>query len=210
MIDWHVEGVEFGNCSCDWCFPCRTEEQNSRGDCAGFEVVRIDRGHFGTLDLAGLNMALLYAWPGPLMEGEGEIVPIIDRRANPAQRKALASILLGGHTQEGMTHWWVFHAMSRTVHAPIHVAIDFDVDIKAQTARIVIPDILEATGRPVVSRLAGAAHQVRIDIPRRVEFAVTGSLSGRVGGPSIDLDLHDCFGQFNLLRHSGTGAVLRA
>ena len=210
MVEWYVEGVEFGTCSCDWCFPCQGQPMFSRSDCAGFEVVRIDRGNFGAVDLSGLNMAMLYAWPGPLMEGEGEIMPIIDRRASPAQRSALATILLGGHTQEGKTHWWVFHAMSKTVHAPVYTTIEFDVDIKARTARIVIPGIIEATGRPIMSRLAGAEHQVRIDIPKGVDFAVAGPLSGSIGGGTIELDLHGRFGQFNVLRHTGTGAVHRA
>jgi hypothetical protein len=183
MIDWYLEGVEFGNCSCDWCFPCEHKSLSSRSDCAGFEVVRIDRGHFGLVDLGGLNMALLYAWPGPLLEGDGEIVPIIDARASAAQRSALASILLGGHTEEGMTHWWIFHALSKTVHAPICRAIEFEFDVEAETARVRIPEILEATGRPTRSRHIEAGHRVRIDIPRRVDFAVTGTLSGPSGPP---------------------------
>jgi hypothetical protein len=210
MIDWYLEGVEFGNCSCDWCFPCEHKSLSSRSDCAGFEVVRIDRGHFGLVDLGGLNMALLYAWPGPLLDGDGEIVPIIDVRASPVQRSALASILLGGHTEEGMTHWWIFHALSKTVHAPICRAIEFEFDVEAETARVRIPEILEATGRPTRSRHIEAGHRVRIDIPRRVDFAVTGTLSGTVGTAAMELDLDDCFGQFTVLRHSGTGAVHRA
>lgn len=225
MIDWYLEGVEFGNCSCDWCFPCEHKSLSSRSDCAGFEVVRIDRGHFGDVDLGNLNMALLYAWPGPLLEGEGEIVPIIDARASAAQRSALASILLGGHTEEGMTHWWIFHALSKTVHAPICRTIEFEFDVEAETARVMIPEIIEATGRPMTGRPirsrhieaahreAGhweAGHRVRIDIPRRVDFAVTGTLSGTLGTAAMELDLEDCFGQFSVLRHSGTGTVHRA
>jgi hypothetical protein len=210
MIEWYVEGVEFGNCNCDWCFPCQEEALPSRSSCAGFEVVRIDRGHFGAVDLSGLHTALLYAWPGPLLEGDGEIVPIIDERATAAQRSALATILLGGHTEEGMTHWWVFHAMSKTVHAPIYRSIEFVFDVEAETARIVIPEIIEATGRPIMSRHIRADHRVRIDIPKGIGFKPTGTLSGHVGGGAIELDLHDTFGQFNVLRHSGSGAVHRA
>jgi hypothetical protein len=210
MIEWYLEGVEFGNCNCDWCFPCQDESVSSRSDCAGFEVVRIDRGYFGDVDLGGLNVALLYAWPGPLLDGDGQIVPIIDHRATGAQRTALASILLGGHTEEGMTHWWVFNALSKTVHAPIYRSIEFDFDVEAQTARVLIPEIIEATGRPIMSRHIDTEHRVRINIPKGVDFAVTGTLSGSTGGGGMELDLHDCFGQFNMLRHCGTGAVHRA
>ena len=49
---------------------------------------------------------------------------------------------------------------------------------------------------------------VRIDIPNGIEFelAEIGSASTKATG-SIELDLDDSYGQFNLLRHSGTGVV---
>lgn len=211
MIDWFLEGVEFGNCSCDWCFPCERQSRPGRKNCRGFEVVRIDRGYFGDISLAGLNFAMIYAWPGPMLDGDGEIVPIIDERADPVQRKALATILFGGHTEEAKTHWWVFHAMSKTMHAPIFSAIGFDVDLEAQTARVLIPGMVDAVGRPTSRSAAGLEHGVRIDIPRGIAFEPTGSgaVPGRRPAP-IDLDLHGTYGQFNVLRHSGSGVVHRA
>jgi Protein of unknown function (DUF1326) len=50
------------------------------GNCCGFEVIRIDRGHFGEVPLDGLCAALVYAWPGPIFEGNGEMQAIIDER----------------------------------------------------------------------------------------------------------------------------------
>jgi hypothetical protein len=72
----------------------------------------------------------------------------------------------------------------------------------------VIPGILEATGRPIVSPATGDEHRVRIDIPNGIEFelAEIGSATTRATGP-ITLDLTDTYGQFNVLRHSGTGVV---
>ena len=55
---------------------------------------------------------------------------IIDERANEEQRKAITTVLYGGETEEAKTHWWVFHAMSTTVHEPIFRPIDFEVDTK--------------------------------------------------------------------------------
>jgi hypothetical protein len=49
----------------------------------------------------------------------GEIHAIIDERADAEQRPALATVLYGGETDEAATHWWVFHAMSSTVHPPL-------------------------------------------------------------------------------------------
>lgn len=211
MIDWYLEGIEFGNCNCDWCFPFESEPRPNRGCCRGFEVTRIDRGHFGGIDLGGFNVALFYAWPGPMFEGGGEILAVIDQRANGAQRRALATILHGGETEEAKTHWWVLHAMSALVHAPVFRAIEFTADVEAGTARVVIPGILDAIGRPVGNRAHQSEHRLRIDAPKEIAFelAGTGGEAGRLSSP-IDIDLHGTYGQFNILRHSGSGVVHRA
>jgi hypothetical protein len=208
-VEWYIEGVEFGSCSCDYGCPCQFEALPTKGHCRGFEVLRIDRGHFGGLQLDGLHAALLYAWPGPIYQGNGEMQAIIDERASTEQRQALATVLHGGETDEAATHWWVFHAMSRTVHAPIFKPIHFEVDLEARTAAVLIPEILESTGRPIRSPATGAEHRVRIDIPNGIEFEIAeiGSATTRAATAPVPLDLTDTYGQFNRLRHSGTGVV---
>jgi len=183
----------------------------SQGHCRGFEVARIERGHFGDVRLDGLCYALTYAWPGAVFEGNGAMCAIIDERTDEPQRQALVSVLHGGETEEAKTHWWVFHAMSSTVHGePLFAPIDFEVDIERRTTRVSIPGTLEATGRPIVSPATGEEHRVRIDIPNGIEFEIAeiGSASTKATGP-IDLDLNDSYGQFNTIRHSGTGVVQR-
>jgi hypothetical protein len=141
-------------------------------------------------------------------EGNGEMQAIIDERADPAQRHAFATILYGGETQDAATHWWVYHAMSSTVHEPIFRPIEFEVDIEKRRARVVIPGVLEATGRPIISPATGEEHRVRIDIPNGIEFelAEIGSATTKASG-AIELDLKDSYGQFNFLYHSGKGVV---
>ena len=180
----------------------------SQGNCRGFEVGWIERGHFGGVGLDGLCYALLYAWPGAIYEGNGTMQVIIDERANEAQRKALATVLCGGETEEAKTHWWVYRAMSTTVHDPIFKPIDFEVDIERRTARVSIPALLESTGRPILSPATGEQHRVPIDIPNGIEFEIAeiGSASTKAAG-LIGLDLNDSYGQFNVVRHSGTGLV---
>jgi hypothetical protein len=207
-IDWYVEGVEFGVCNCVYACPCQFEALPTHGHCRGFEVVRIDKGRFGEVPLDGLTVAMVYAWPGPVFEGKGEMQIVIDERADARQRAALTKILHGEETDEGATHWWVYHAMSQTVHEPLFARIEFEVDIDARKARVAIPGVLQAEGRPIKSPATGQEHRVRIDIPRGIEFelAEVGSGSASAGG-AIKLDLKDTFGQFNQLRHSRSGVV---
>jgi hypothetical protein len=207
-VDWYVEGIEFGSCNCVYACPCQFEALPTYGNCRGFEVLRIDRGHFGDVSLGGLNIALLYAWPGPIFEGKGEMQVIVDERADARQREALSRIVHGEDTDEGATHWWVYRRMSDTMHETLVKPIAFEVDLDARTARVAIPGVLESVGRPILSPATGQEHRVRISIPNGIEFedAEIGSAT-TTAKAAIKLDLADTYGQFNLLRHSGKGVV---
>lgn len=206
MIDWYVEGPSFGNCNCDWCCPCQFESLPTHGSCRGFEVFRVDRGHFGDIRLDGLKAAVIYAWPGPIFEGHGTLQAIIDASADDAQREALLNIITGKHTNDAATHWWVFHAMSETVHEPLFEPIEFEVNIEARTARVVIPGVLESHGSPIRSPATGDEHRVRIDMPNGIEFRIAeiGNASTRTSG-RIGLELNNSYGQWNMLRQTNSG-----
>jgi len=207
-IDWYVEGIEFGSCNCIYASPCQFEALPTYGNCCGFEVLRIERGHFGDVKLDGSKVALLYAWPGPIFEGKGEMQVIVDEHASERQRDALMKIVHGAETDEGATHWWVYRSMTDTVHETLIKPIEFDVDLEGRAARVVIPRVLESVGRPIVSPATGQEHRVRIDIPNGIEFerAEIGSATTSASA-AIHLDLNDTYGQFNRLRHSGKGVV---
>jgi len=207
-IDWYVEGIEFGSCNCIYACPCQFEALPTYGNCRGFEILRIDRGHFGDVPLGGINIALLYAWPGPIFEGKGEMQVIVDERADPRQRQALTRIVHGEETDEGATHWWVYRSMSDTLHETLIRPIKFDVDLDRRKAHVVIPGVLDSVGRPILSPATGQEHRVRINIPNGIEFedAEIGSAT-TTATTAIRLDLADTYGQFNRLCHSGKGVV---
>jgi hypothetical protein len=207
-VDWYVEGPSYGSCNCSYGCPCQFEALPTHGHCTGFEVLRIDKGHFGEVRLEGIQAALIYAWPGPVFEGKGVMQVIIDERANPGQREALTKIFHGEETDDAATHWWVFRKMSDTVHPTLFKPIAYEVDVEARTARVSIPGVVESTGTPIRSPVNGKPHRVRINIPDGIEFemAEIGSATTRATG-AIKLDLKDTYGQFNHLRHSGKGVV---
>jgi len=211
MKDWYIEGEEYGACNCAYGCPCQFEALPTHGHCRGFETLRIDNGHFDGIDLGGLKIAMLYAWPGPIAEGRGELQAIIDENADPAQREALETVLHGEETEEAATHWWVFRAMSDTVHPTLFKPIELDIDIDNVTARVHIPGVIDSTGEPIrPDHTSDAVHRAQIVIPGGIEFEVAemGSGNARSGAETaIELDLGNCYGQWNKLRHSGRGIV---
>jgi len=208
MIDWRIEAITFGNCNCERNCPCQFELDPTRGHCRGMEVGEIERGYFGDTRLDGVRYAVTYAWPGPIYEGNGELQAIIDSRADAAQRKALETLLHGGETEDASTHWWVFHAMSDTIHETLYLPIDFAIDIEARRARVTIPGAMESTGHPIVSPATGEEHRVRIDIPHGIEFEIAEiGVASTTATAAIPLDLAESYGQFNHIHHTGQGVV---
>lgn len=209
QVDWYIEGVEVSNCNCDYACPCQFEAPRpTHGYCRGFAAVRIDRGHFGDVALDGLCAALLYGWPGAIYEGNGECQAVIDEQADGKQRDALAAIMYGEETDAAATHWWVYRAMSSTVHPPLFKRIEFDADIERRKARILIPGVLESTARPIYSPATGAEHRVRIGLPNGIEFDIAEIASGTTKTTaSVALDLKDSYFHFTTLRQSGKGVV---
>ena len=191
--------------------PCQFEALPTNGNCRGLEILRIDKGHFEDVDLTGLKIAIFYAWPGPISEGKGEMQIVIDEAANDDQRLALETVLSGKETEEGATHWWVFHAMSDTIHPTLYKPIEFEINIDDVHARASIPDMVESTGGPIrPGHTEGAVHRVQIVIPGGIEFemAEVGSASTKSGRDSaIVLNLTDSYGQWNVLKHSGSGVI---
>jgi len=206
--DWYVEGPTYGNCNCGYSCPCQFEERPTHGDCRGFEVLEISKGHFGDVDLTGTKAALLYAWPSAIFEGGGEMQVIIDEAATREQRDALVRLLQGEETEESATHWWVFRAMCDTVHDPLFLPIDFEVDIAGRRAKVRVGEILTSVGRPILAPHGGGEHRVRIDMPEGIEFSIAeiGSASSNVRGP-IPLTLTNSYGQFARLHLNNHGPV---
>jgi len=207
-VNWLIEGVEFSTCNCDYACPCQFESLPTYGDCRGFGVMRIDRGHFADVKLDGLRAAMFFAWPGPIFEGRGEMQIVIDERANAAQRDALDRIMHGEEVEAGGNHWWVFNAMCDTRHETLYKPIDCDIEVEGRTARVFIPGVVEASGRPIISPATDGEHRVRIDMPHGIEFRVAEIGSGTAhSSGAIALELDDSYGQFSALRHSHNGIV---
>lgn len=208
FTDWYVEGPCFGNCNCAYSCPCQFEERPTQGDCRGFEVLEVTKGRFGDIDLTGTRAVLLYAWPGAIFEGKGEMQVIIDPSASEAQRDALRRIFQGEETEDEATHWWVFRAMCDHVHDTLYLPIDFQADIEARTASLQVGDVMTSTGRPIRAPHGGGDHRVRIDIPGGIEFSIAeiGNAS-TTANAGIKLDLKDSFGQWHFLKHGPNGVV---
>lgn len=206
MIEWHMKGIQFGSCNCDHACPCQFEGLPNHGNCEGFDVIRVEEGAFDGVDLKGVVAAAIFAWPGPIFEGGGEMQLVIDDRASEAQRKAMEQIMLGNETVAGGSHWWVFTSMSDTVHETLVQRIDYEVDLDKRTAGCRIEGLLEASAESIRSPVDNSPHHVRIQIPHGIEFETAEIVDAKTRSTgAIKLDLDGTYGQICHLHHTHEG-----
>jgi hypothetical protein len=206
FVDWRIRGPSITNCNCAWGCPCQFNALPTYGDCRAVVAMQVDEGHFGDVDLSGLRFATLVSWPGPIHEGNGEVLPVVDERADDAQRQALLTIMSGGETEPGATIFNVFAATFATVHEPLFRPIEFDWDERARKGRIFIDGLVESNVEPIRNPITGDEHQARVMLPHGFEYREAEYASGtaRATGPVV-LDYQDRHAHLATLDMSPTG-----
>jgi hypothetical protein len=208
MTQWELHGMEFGNCNCGYGCPCQFNALPTHGDCRAVCFFRIDKGYFADARLDGLNAAIAVAWPGAVHQGRGRMQPIIDRRADEAQRHALLSILTGKETDEMATFLAIYAAMCETIHPPIYTEITIDADMRARTAYCKAQDVATGRGEPIRSQVTGKEHRVGIVLPDGFEFGQNevGRGSSSSSGP-VAMELQDSYAQWCELHMNQHGRI---
>jgi hypothetical protein len=168
--DWHLSGINFSACNCNWGCPCQFNALPSYGDCRATMAARIDQGYFGAVNLDGLKFVALAAFPGALHEGNGEIMAVIDERADARQREGLLEILSGKHSEPGATFFNILSMVVTKVHPPLFKPITLEVDMKARTGRVSVPGVIETRAEPIKNPITGEPHQVRVVLPHGFEY----------------------------------------
>ena len=73
------------NCNCSYGCPCQFNALPTYGFCEAMVAISISGGYYGDVRLDGLNIAVVFQWPGPIHEGKGKCQPIVDERDNPGR-----------------------------------------------------------------------------------------------------------------------------
>jgi hypothetical protein len=211
MTYWEFKARELVNCTCEYGCNCQFNALPDKGHCHAVAAIQIDEGHHGETRLDGLRIAALFKWPGPVHEGHGEALALIDERADPAQREALLKIMTGQDTDPFATVFAVFASTIETMHEPVFVPIEFEVDVDARRGRLRIDGYVEMTGEPIRNKATGAESRAQIRLPDGFEYEVAevGSATSRTLGGPMQIEITDKYAQLANL-HLSTHGVVRA
>jgi len=207
-IEWMIKGPEIGTCNCDWGCPCQFNALPTRGDCRAAVAMRIDEGKFGDVDLSGMIWANVLEWPGPIHEGGGSAQIIINDTSSEEQRTSLIEILAGRETEPGATIFNVFESLIDTIHPPLFMPIDFEVDIEARTGRFVVDGVVEAIAEPIRNPVTNEPHHARVTLPHGFEYTTAEYCSSTVNSQgAIANEWANRHGHLTMLHMNNYGPV---
>lgn len=180
MTPWEIHAVLVANCNCAYGCPCQFDSLPTYGTCEAADGFQIEKGFYGEVSLDGLSAGMLAKWPGPIHEGNGERLIIIDDQASAEQRNAIEKIISGEDTEELATIFWVINAMTTIHHKTLYLPINIEADIETRRGHVVVDGVFELNVEPIKNQVTGAEHRARIEIPEGFEFTIAEMASGSV------------------------------
>ena len=209
LVEWSLQGFEFGNCNCAVGCPCQFNALPTYGNCRAHTFVQIEKGRFGDVPLDGLRWGIFGQWPGPIHLGNGTFQSIIDERANPAQRAALEAISHGKETEPGKLIWQVFSTTVTKTLPTLFKSIDLTIDLKARTAQVKVAGLIESSAASIKNPMTGADHRARVTLPTGFEFTEAEFVSGKAKATSgpIELNFDDTHAHLAPIHWSTHGVV---
>lgn len=208
MTSWEIKGRELVNCTCEYGCNCQFNALPDKGHCHAVAGIQIDEGRHGETVLDGLRIAAIFKWPGPIHEGNGEVVAFVDKSADDSQREALLRIMTGQDTDPFATMFAVYASTVTKMYDPVFATIELELDIDGRRGRIFVEDYIETQGEPIRNKVTGADARAQIVLPEGFEYAVAeiGSASSRTRGP-VQVEMKDSYGQFANLHLNNHGVV---
>ncbi len=177
---WSLRGQYVESCNCDYLCPCiytNPQAPATQDHCIAAMVFHIDEGRHGATRLDGLNFALVIRSGKVMADGNWVFGGIVDERADPAQRQALAAIV-GGEAGGplGLVRANLVGDFRGVVYAPIDFTQDrlrravavpgllsFEIEGVASRNRSGEPFYIDNTAHPANRRLALArANEVHL------------------------------------------------
>lgn len=205
-LKWRMKGKWVKNCNCAAGCPCDFNQRPTHGKCEGMAAMHIEQGHFDDVKLDGLRWAAVYHWPGPLHEGNGTLLAIIDEKANEKQRQALLTILTGQEQSPG-TFFQILSLIVSKLLPPKFAPIEFDFNLEKRTARVSVRGVFETVSAPIKNPVTKEDHRIRVVMPEGFEYKEAEIASAVVNKGLADLkyDWPNSHSSLAVVEHTPSG-----
>jgi hypothetical protein len=180
---WSMKGTVVVACNCDYGCPCNFQALPTMGKCEGGWTWHVDEGSYGDVRLDGITFTLTVNWPGPIHEGNGVALLLVDERADEAQRDAIHTLAKG----EVGGPWSVLGWTWPTLEGP--EAVSFDLHLDGIRSSVRAGDVYELESEPIRNPVTGAEITPGVMLPQGTIFkeGLFGS-SKRLRVDRLDID----------------------
>ena len=156
---WHIAGDWFDICSCNVPCPCTFAQPPTGGACDAIFAYKIRTGHFGEVDMAGLNVVIIVAFTGDSWAGDKVDAGVFfDAAASPEQRQALQLIFTG---QVGGWMGQYIPSVLGNLRGVDFADITVTVDDSLEHWRVEIPEVVCASGEALTGPTADPSRRVQ-------------------------------------------------
>ncbi len=160
------------------------------GYCTGLVAFKIDNGFCENVRLDDLAVVGTFYFPRAIHHGQGVFQPILDERADEAQREALFYILSGEDQPVG-TMFQIFSVIIETIKDPLFAKIEFEWDLDHRRAKIAVADVVRAHSEPIRNPVTDQEHRMITVLPKGWVFHEAENASGFARGlGAIKFDLN--------------------
>ena len=205
-INWHIKGKQFGNCNCNYGCPCQFNAPPTDNYCHGIGAFLIEEGFFVDIDLAGVKAVSMMKFPGPIHEGNGVMLLIVDSHSSLDQQNAIQSIIYGKETEPMATAFAMYVSMMKKIHDPLVKNIELDINIETRICNLRAEDIITTRTEPITNPITGDPHRARIVLPNGMEFKEAEMGSGTTKAKAaFNTDFKDTYVQIAILNLTPKG-----
>jgi hypothetical protein len=160
QTEWRLTGKGYEFCNCQPGCTCNFSgfPTSSDGSCKAAVGNRIDEGHCGDVDLAGVVALAIFDWPKAIHDGGGKAVFVVPPEVEDEQLGALSQIYTG---QLGGLPWSI---LGSTYDVAGVVRADVDIDDNGMHSGFSVPGVGKAQGTTLKNPVTGEDHLVAIDL----------------------------------------------
>jgi hypothetical protein len=171
--NWRIEVDHAMACNCNWGCPCAFEAPPTHGSCEAALAWRVLDGNYGEVRLDGATWLAAIVWPGPLHEGGGRAVILIDEALPAAQQRPIELIATGN--AGGAISWFM-----GTVTAGIEVRrAPLSVNIDGNRTSFAVEGELAVEFESIKNPVTGKEHRVKTVIETGLLHPVEEHFSAR-------------------------------
>lgn len=184
---WNMKADYIETCNCDFGCPCNFSGFPTYGFCRAVNLFHIVEGHFGNVDLRGIDVVFAASWPKAIHEGNGTCQLFITKDTTRDQRDAILAIFSG--QARGNGPYAIFAPTFKYVLEPQFVDIVTKIDGRKSTFSI--PGIIDVQLESFRNPVTGEEQDTKLEIPKGFIFQLADCAKSKVMKiltPSLNFD----------------------